>query len=211
LLQRWTNYIVQDSSPQPPLCFPHLVHVLGPHIPVSTADLDRLATILQIVWDPTSGCASLSYFDKARVLGNKCAELLLPSSDYFFPSSVDADQVWQLLGEHLPAVLQKLGQGKPTLVPPQSKLVNAEGDSYTTGHSWPHIPQGHITQEDHDRANPPRPENVVLGVDDSSIPKAFSEYSYASRLIEGLSAVLESGPDATKPVWLTKTLTKTKE
>jgi hypothetical protein len=29
-------------------------------------------------------------------------------------------------------MLQKLGQGKPTLVPPQSKLVNSEGDSYTT-------------------------------------------------------------------------------
>jgi hypothetical protein len=38
-----------------------------------------------------------------------------------------------------------------------------------------------------------------------AFPKAFSEYTYASRLIEGLSAVLESGP-ATKPVWLTKTL-----
>jgi hypothetical protein len=200
LQQRWTNYIAQDSS-APPLCFPHLVHVLGPHIPVSAADLDHLATILQIVWNPTPGCAALSYFDKARVLENKCAELRLPHSDYFFPSSAGADQVWELLGEHLPPVPQTLVQGKPTLVPPQSKLVNTEGGSCTTGHSWSHIPEGHVTQEDHDRANqpanPPRPENVVLGVDDSSIPKALSEYFYAGRIIEGLSAVLEAGPDAT--------------
>jgi hypothetical protein len=117
LQQRWTKYIVQGSSATP-LGFPHLVHVLGPHIPVSAADLDRLAAILQIAWNPTPGCASLSYFDKARVLENKCAELHLPHSDYFFPSSIGADQVWKLQGEHLPQRLQTLAQGKPALVPP---------------------------------------------------------------------------------------------